>query len=107
MLTDSLDAVIPLQDFIAVTGTVAYIVLMIYLFFCSEAHVREDSRHFMEMAESQNFIGTANSGNVIQGRCQRMVQVLFADIGNNPSRYSHEHVHEIEQHTKKLQEQST
>ncbi|XP_011409567.2 PREDICTED: catenin alpha-2-like [Amphimedon queenslandica] len=90
LLTDSLDAVIPLQDFIAVT----------------EAHVREDSRHFMEMAESQNFIGTANSGNVIQGRCQRMVQVLFADIGNNPSRYSHEHVHEIEQHTKKLQEQT-
>ena len=68
--------------------------------------MREDSRHLMEAAETQNFIATASCANVIQGRCQRMVQVLFADIGNNPSRYSHEHVHTIEQHTKKLQEQS-
>ena len=44
--------------------------------------------------------------NLIQGRCQRLMQVVLSDIGDHPTRYSHEHVHQIEQQMKKLREKS-
>lgn len=43
---------------------------------------------------------------LIQGRCQRLMQVVLSDIGDHPTRYSHEHVHQIEQQMKKLREKS-
>lgn len=57
----------------------------------------------MEKIECGDVPIAIGCANVIQGRCQRLIQVILSDIGNNPTRYSHEHVHEIEQQMSKLE----
>jgi catenin alpha len=89
-LTTSIDKVIPIQDFVAVT----------------EAHIRDDSRHLMEKLESGDITMSVGCANVIKGRCGRLSQVILADISNNPTRYSHEQAYDIEQQLEHLENKS-
>ena len=58
----------------------------------------------MEKMECGDVTTAVECTNVIKGRCQRLIHVVLSNIANNPTRYSHEHVHEIEQQLSNLEQ---
>ena len=44
--------------------------------------------------------------NVIQGRCQRLMQVITQDMEDHDTRYSSEHVERLEQTMKRMKQKS-
>lgn len=70
----------------------------------TEAHIREDSQQFLQAVENCDSDALRRTVFVIRGRCNRLGQVVKADVGDNPDRYGRDQLHQIEAAMKQLRE---